>query len=189
VQAEGDFERAEQLYEQAVAAARDAGKTGAGSIGNLGDLALTRGDFEAAAAYSREAIELERESTAKISPLVAKFNLASALFHLGQMGEARELLVEALTGFSKGGYTEGIGWCLLGVAAVLTREGRSDDAVRLVGAADRILDEIGVSLAPAERSLRDAAMAVEREATEVMYAQGQELERQSAVALALAALD
>jgi tetratricopeptide (TPR) repeat protein len=188
-QAEGDYERAEELFEQSVVAAREAGETGAGSIGSLGDLALARGDFEAAAAYSRQAIELERNSTAKISPLVGTFNLASALFHLGQIGEARELLTEALTGFSERGYAEGVGWCLLGVAAVLGREGRSDDAARLVGAAERILDEIGVGVAPSERRLRDAAIADDREPTQMYYAQGRSLERDDAVALALAALD
>ena len=188
-QAEGDYERAAALFEQAVAAARQAGLTGAGSIASLGDLALARGDFEAAAAYSREAIELERDSTAKISPVVSVFNLASALFHLGQLREARELLAEALTGFTRGGYTEGIGWCMLGVAAMLPCEGRSDDAARLVGAAERILDEIGVGVAPSEKRLRDAAMADERETTTLMYAQGRELERDDAVALASATLD
>jgi predicted ATPase/class 3 adenylate cyclase len=189
MQAEGDYERAEELYEQSVVAARQAGETGAGSIGSLGDLALARGDFEAAAAYSRQAIELERNSTAKISPLVGTFNLASALFHLGEIREARELLQEALTGFSERGYTEGVGWCLLGVAAVLGREGRSDDAARLVGAAERILNEIGVGVAPSERRLRDAAIADDREPTQMYYAQGRSLERDDAVSLALAALD
>jgi predicted ATPase len=189
MQAEGDYERAEELYEQSVVAARQAGETGAGSIGSLGDLALARGDFKAAAAYSRQAIELERNSTAKISPLVGTFNLASALFHLGQIREARELLQEALTGFSERGYAEGVGWCLLGVAAVLGREGRSDDAARLVGAAERILDEIGVGVAPSERRLRDAAITDDREPTQMYYAQGRSLERDDAIALALVALD
>jgi predicted ATPase/class 3 adenylate cyclase len=188
VQAEGHFERAQGLYEQAVSAARNAGLTGAGSIGSLGDLALARGDFEAAAEYSREAIQLERDSTAKISPIVGKFNLASALIHLGQMREARELLAEALAGFSKFGYTEGIGWCLFGAAAVVRRGGRPDDAARLVGAADGILEDIGCSVAPSERRLRDVAMADGGRSTDAVYAEGRELERDEAIRIAQAAL-
>src|SRR5439155_3600615 len=49
---EEDFERAIGLFEQAVIVAGQVGLSGAGSIGNLGDIALARGDYRRAKALS-----------------------------------------------------------------------------------------------------------------------------------------
>jgi tetratricopeptide (TPR) repeat protein len=189
VQAQGDYVRAKTLFREAIAAAHETGHTGAGSVANLGDVALMEGDFAEAVARSTEAAELFRAEGSIVGIIVAQFNLSSALFHQGRLDEARAPLRQALRAASDVGYNEIIAWCLLATAAMLARRAPVEDAGRLLGSAEAILDEIGSPLGASEQRLHDVV-------TETLDAQsmslgeaGRQLGRDDAVALAFQYLD
>jgi predicted ATPase/class 3 adenylate cyclase len=185
----GDLPRAKELYHEAIALEREAGRSGASDLGNLGDVALTEGNFEEAAARSAEAEELWLAEGRTDGAATARFNRASALLHLGRPEDARPLLNETLRDAGELGHVEGIAWCLLAVAAlVATRD--SSDAARLLGAAEAILDEIGAQIGGSELRLRDAVVARfdETQATRLRE-EGRQMSRDEAVALARQYLD
>ena len=63
--ADGDYETATELFQEAVKAAHAAGRNGAGSIGNLGWVAFLQGDYERAMRLFEESGELFREEGAR----------------------------------------------------------------------------------------------------------------------------
>ena len=189
-QALGDLQRAKELYHQAIALEREGGHSGASTLGNLGDLALTEGDFEEAAALSAEAEDLWQAEGRKMGAAIARFNRASALLHLGRSEDARFLLNEAMRDFGELGHTEFIALCLLAVAALVAKSGSCDDAARLLGAAETILGEVGTQIDGSELRLRDAALATFDEAQSTrIREEGRQMSREEAVALAGQYLD
>jgi tetratricopeptide (TPR) repeat protein len=189
-QALGDLRRAEELYQKTIALEREAGRTGAGTLGNLGDIALTEGDFEEAAALSAEAELLWQAEGKKIGAAIARFNRASALLHLGRSEDARPLLNETLRDAGELGHVEVIAWCLLGAAALVATTDSSDDAARLLGSAEAVVDEVGTRIGGSELRLRDAVVARfdEAQATRLRE-EGRQMSRDEAVALARQYLD
>jgi tetratricopeptide (TPR) repeat protein len=186
-----DPRRATELFHEAVVAAREAGQSGAGSIVNLGEVALAQGDYEEAAECSTEALELYREEDSlSTGALVAQFNLASALFHLRRVSEARLLFRETLLRLRELGYSEGQAWCVMAAAAVLANDGRTHDAGRLLGAAEAMIEEIGVNIGPSERNLCDIVTRGLDEATlNELREAGRRMARDEALDLALQSLD
>lgn len=189
VQAEGDYVRAKALFREAIATADMTGHPGAGSVANLGDVALMEGDFAEAVARSTEAAELFGAEGSIVGIMVAQFNLSSALFHLGRLDEARTPLGQALRAACDVGYNEVIAWCLLGTAAMLARRGPIEDAGRLLGSVEAILDEIGSPLGASEQRLHDVVTATLEAQRMPPGEAGPQLGRDDAVALAFRYLD
>ena len=180
-------------FEEAVNVARAAGRSAAGSIGNLGYVALLQGDYAHAEALCQEAVGQFRERGHEGGVAVGLGILADAALLLGRTEEARLRLRECLELARSLAFKEVIASCLETSAALLARE-RVRVAARLTGAADALRDEINLTQAPAERSVHDGMRATLRaslppRAREDLQNEGRKLDAEQAIALALASLD
>jgi tetratricopeptide (TPR) repeat protein len=127
------------------------------SVNNLGDLALTTGDYAAAAALSAEANGLARDREDNWALALSLTNLAFALLLQGDEQRARAPLIEALAVSQRIGSRELIGVCLEGLAA-MTATTDPQGAARLLGAVDALAEELGSSPPPAEERLRERTL-------------------------------
>jgi tetratricopeptide (TPR) repeat protein len=185
-----DYARGKDLYGQAISAASEPGGLVAGAIANLGDIALIEGDYEEAIARSAEALELLRQAGWKHGMLIAQGNLAFAFFHVGRIDEARQLVKEGLTAAHEFGHRALTSDFLIAAGALAANAQRRDEAGRLLGAAETILDELGLRLHPASQRLHDAATAAVGAArAAALREQGMQLPPDAAVALALRSLE
>jgi tetratricopeptide (TPR) repeat protein len=146
-------------YEEAIAAAREAGESPLPTLGNLGDLALATGDLERAIVLTDEAIALARHEGAEVAAAINWFNRASALVQLGRTNEARPDLKASLETAVRLEYPEIVAWCLLGTAATAAVAADANEACLLLGAADAALGDLDLILGPSERRLRDFTLS------------------------------
>ena len=192
--AEEDFNRAVELFHEAVAAARAAGHNGAGSIGNIGYVALLRGDYEQAKELSEQATELFRERGHQSGIVVGLAMQADAALLLGRTKEARLLIRECLDLGGALGFKEVIASGLETSAALLAAGDQVEVAARLTGAADALREDINLSQMPAEQRLHHRMHATLREslgehALEDLRQAGRRLSGEDAIAMALSAMD
>jgi predicted ATPase len=185
----GDYTQAAGHYEEAIAAAREAGESPLPTLGNLGDLALATGDLERALVLTDEASALARQEGAEIAAAIASFNRASALIQLGRANEARPDLKASLETAVRLEYPEIVAWCLLGTAAIAAVSADANQACLLLGAAEAALGELGLVLGPSERRLREFTLSLLRDGCdgpeiEPLLEAGREQALPEAVALA-----
>ena len=165
-----------------------------GMAANLGeaDLLRKKGDIAAAVLGYRRVLE----------PFTGAGNYRSDVLPLDQV-RARILAAvsqfvddhhyaEALTLAARLRITEFTSLAIDGFGAVATRRGAWERAARLAGAAQRLLDEIGVRLEPLdfafrERYLDQVRARIGAAALEALAAEGREMGLERAVAYALAA--
>jgi len=160
VLAAGDHQRARLLLEEGVARAREAGEARimALAINNLGDVALTTGDYPRAEALFEESLAMLRERGDAANVARSLFNLGAAAFRLGRHEDAIERLRGSATLCRQLGDKEDLAWCLEGFAALAAAEGDTERAALLVGAAGRLLEDMGAALKPFERQLHDETL-------------------------------
>ena len=192
--AEEDFDRAVELFYEAVDAARAAGHNGAGSIGNIGYVALLRRDYDQARQLSAEATQLFRERGHQSGIAVGLAIEADAAVFQGRSVEARLLVGECLVLGGELGFREVIASGLETSAALLADGDQAELAARLAGAANALREDIDLLQTPSERSLHQRMHATLREtlgasAVEDLYDEGRELDVEQSIALARAALD
>ena len=192
--AEEDFDRAVELFHEAVDAARAAGHNGAGSIGNIGYVALLRGDYDQARELSAQATQLFRERGHQSGIAVGLAIEADAAVFQGRSVEARLLAGECLELGGELGFKEVIASGLETSAALLADGEQVELAARLAGAADALREDIDLLQTPSERRLHHRMHATLREtlgasAGEDLYDEGRQLDVEQAIALARAALD
>jgi predicted ATPase/class 3 adenylate cyclase len=189
----GDYDRGISIYEQALAVARETGQTPVPILTNLADAALGAGEPDRAIEYSKQAAELADGHDRDTVRAIAAFNIASALIQLERVADARPRLLEALEAVLRLEYPELLGWCLTAAAAVATRRD-GPDAALLVGAADGIMDSVGVAFGPAEQRLRGLVLSELRDRhpeakVEELLHSGRDLDVEEAVGLARSYLD
>jgi tetratricopeptide (TPR) repeat protein len=191
--AEERFDKAAELFEEAIAVARSVGRDGASSIGNLGYVALLQGDYGRAKLLSDQAVELFRERGQESGVLVGLSNSAQATLMVGRMDEARLRVRECLVRVGEAGFMELIAECL-DMSATLLADRDVGLAARLTGAADALREDIKHAALPAERRLRHRMHATLRaslddRALEDHCREGRELDVEEAIELALRAID
>ena len=189
---QGDHERAKALIEESLALNRELGnKTGVlGSLLGLGRVVLKQGDPERAKELYKEGLTLSRE-------LGEKRHIANSLRLLGFValgGEdhnrATQLLKESLVIYRELGIKQYIADCLEGLAGVAALQGGPELGTRLLGAAERIREVLGVPLTPSERSEVDGysdvvRVELEEEAFEAAWAEGRKMSVEEAIDYAL----
>ena len=157
VLAAGDEARAEDVLREAVDLARDVGdeRILALALNNLGDVALTTAEYERAEPLFAESLALlsARGDTANIARSL--FNLGSVQLMRGQHHGARARFDESLALSRAAGDKEDLAWCLEGLAGLAAATGDGEHAGLLVGAAGRVLDEMGAARKPFEQRLHE----------------------------------
>jgi predicted ATPase/class 3 adenylate cyclase len=158
---QGEDERAARRYAEGLALSRELGDTynSAWALNHLGNVALRRGAPD-------QARELLAQSLALFQALSHTAGVATVLNQLGRvalcagdLAKARELFDESLAIFRELGQKRNIALSLVGLAVVASQEGQAEQAVRMFGAAERLLNDIGAVLEPADRAEYDRGVA------------------------------
>ena len=156
-----DYGEALRRFEAGLAQARAQGSEDgiAVHLVRLGDLARIENDLNRAEKLYAESLALCR----KINDVL---DIASSLHKLGQVyrqrGEierARSLFLESLALQESLGNRQGIVECLGGLAGALLHGGKPEDAARLFGVGESLLDQLAAPLAPADQLVWDADRA------------------------------
>jgi len=157
----GDLVSARTLQEESLVIMRDLGdrRGTAVLLDNLGELAIAQGDYESAKELFEESLVIARE-------LGFREGIARSLCCLGELAEgqgnypvARILHEESLVIRQELGDKAGIADSLEDFAAMMAVVGGARDAARVLGAAERLREEVGSPLPPSERPRYDQRVA------------------------------
>lgn len=129
------------------------------TLGNLGLLALDRGDFSSALAIYESALDHLQKLGVVDAVTDTLMNLAWAHLGLGQLEEARDCLRESGTRAVQQGGTENIAYHLLGVARLASLSSEHSSALALTASATALLASSGQVFEPYELSVVDAIAA------------------------------
>jgi len=144
-----------------VSLAREVGDTriAALAINNLGDLALTTGDYTRAGPLFEESHALleARGDTANLARSL--FNRGAVELMLGDDAAAGLHFREGLALARDTDDKEDLAWCLEGLASLAAREGDGERASTLLGVAGALLAHMGADFKPFERRLHEATEA------------------------------
>jgi tetratricopeptide (TPR) repeat protein len=165
---EGDLASAREFYEQSLEIHHELGDKWAiaVSLNNLGYLAIEQKDYEWARMQLRASLNLQREVGDRFSLADALTNLGIVARDLGDYDEARDLLGEGLAINNELGNRVGTAYVLEEIAGLAVLLGRARRALRLSGAAERLREQIGAPLPPAEQSRLKGLLQPAREALE-----------------------
>jgi ATP/maltotriose-dependent transcriptional regulator MalT len=158
----GDHRRAEKLYAESAEALRRAGNNiRLGTVlNNSAGLCLERGQSARAHELASEALALQLESGDKEGRIFTAATLAQIALADGREDEAAQRLHENLTLAREVGYEDEIGRCLFAIADLTLRRGEPALAARLAGAADAILDSVGITqLQSDDQAARDRVLS------------------------------
>jgi predicted ATPase/Tfp pilus assembly protein PilF len=161
----GEYEEARARLEESLALRREVGDTQgvAQSLNNLGTVLRRVGDPATAYALHDEALEIFRELGDRWSASVCLANMGLAELNRGEYDEARSLLKESLETFRELGVKNGVATSLNGLGGVAAQTGEARHAALLFGAAEALLERVGVPLPPPEKDERDRSAATARE--------------------------
>jgi predicted ATPase/DNA-binding SARP family transcriptional activator len=163
----GDHSRAEELYAESAEALRRAGNIiRLGTVlNNSASLCLERGEIARARELAEEGITLQVESGDKEGRIFTAATLAHIALAEGRTNEAVGRLHESLTLAREVGYRDEIAHCLFAIADLTLQRGDAALAARLSGAADAILESVGITLLHSDdKALRERLVAaIERE--------------------------
>jgi predicted ATPase len=113
------------------------------ALNNLGDLALQEGDWRAVVDKCTRSSELRRSMGDHWGSALATLNVAEAQLELGELTAAARSLRAALADADSLGATTIIAGSLDCSALLAAAVGRPVEATRLLGAADRLYEELG----------------------------------------------
>jgi len=192
---EGDYARAQALWEESLKLAREAGDTlriGL-SLTFLQHAALVQGDHERATALCEEALALAREKNTGEGAFVPGtfINLGVASLGLGDHERARASFEEALILSRKLGKKPTLIDALEGMASLAAALGEATRAAHLWGAAEAAREVTDMALPPADRTLHEPYLPAARSqlgeaAWEEALAVGREMSLEEATDYALA---
>src|SRR5262249_34975333 len=154
---QGEDVRAAARYAESLALSRELGDTynSAWALHHLGNVALRRQAFDQARELLAQSLELFQtlHHTAGIATVLNQ--LGRVALGTGDIVRARKLFSQSLVIFQELGQKRNIVLSLVGLAVVATQEGQAEQAARLFGAAERLLNDIGAILEPADRAEYD----------------------------------
>ena len=181
--AQGEIDQAERYFRQARdRSQRDGNRVTLGFVNQyLGVVARQRGDLDTAQRHHQDSYDLFTELGAQIGIAWSQFYLAGLARARGEVDRARELYCEALSSFRELKVGAGIGCTLSCLAGLEVETGQLEVAVRLLGAANRILKTVTMTRSTLERDdceriLELGRDALGEEALERLLAEGRALE-------------
>jgi predicted ATPase/class 3 adenylate cyclase len=195
-QEQGDLERATAWFEESLALARQLGYQDFIPVlqFNLGEVAYQRGDLTEAEAHFAASVARDRQ-VGDLTFLVCNLALwANTRRRQGDLPQSLKLLREAFMVLQDIGERAwpvyGAQYPLLAMAGTLAVAGRGEQAARLQGAAEALLETLGFPLGPFEQTDIEVAVAPARAALgeeqwAAAFAAGRALTLEEAVAEAL----
>lgn len=152
--AKGDLEQAAEFAEESLRLSREAGDKWqtCAALHLLGRTVLLQGDLERAFALQEECLGLMREIGEEAGLGYALWGLGEARQRQGQADAARGFFAESLLHFQTVAERRGMAHALEGLAKVAVE---ANLAARLLGAAERLREEVGAAIEPADRIDRD----------------------------------
>ena len=189
---DGDYVRAEELYEEARRLGNAAGGHFAGTLINLGVLAAIRGDYPRAVVVSSEAVALAGEVGQTAAQANALGNLALAQSHIDEAA-ALPFLRKSLELARDLGFHSNAGTSVFTLAFLLAPSNPARAAF-LVAATDSLIREAGLTLDPLEQDRRQQALEraharLNDEEFEHSYGEGQSSPADEVLEQALALLE
>lgn len=154
---QGDFVSARALQEESLAIKRRFAdrRAIAGSANNLGIVVFALEEFLEARVLYEESLEIYRELGDRTGIAASLCNLGLVAAALREDEAARELLGESLESYLPLGNKQGLAESLKGLATVAFNSGDLSGAARCWGAAERIREEIGLSIPSIDRQSYD----------------------------------
>ncbi len=192
--AEGHYAEAEERYMQSLAKFQELGdKLRAGYVLNgLGELARLLGDYERAGKFYEQDIEILKERRSPVALVTPSVNRAWVALHGGDYHKAKALFEESLRLSNEYGNKNGTTISLAGFASVLEMTGKPEQAARLFGAVESLLEGIGMAgrMDPSDQKEFDHYVAAVRAqldeaAVAKAWAEGRAMTLEQAVEFAL----
>jgi tetratricopeptide (TPR) repeat protein len=164
---QGDDRKAVEFFRKTLAKYRDLGDRfmAAEVLNALGEVTRYEGDYEGAGTFYRQALENLRELGSRFPSGNPLIGLAWVSLHKGDYRKASVLFQESLELHMEYGYKMGmVEECLGGIAAILGMTGRPEQAARLFGAMEYLLEGIGMAgrIEPQDQKEIDHYVAVVR---------------------------
>jgi predicted ATPase/DNA-binding SARP family transcriptional activator len=158
----------------------------------LGELTRAQGDYERAGKFYEENLEILREQRNRFALAAPTLNLAWVSLHRSGHRKAKILFEESLKLFVEESNKNAMMDCLSGFAAVLGTIGKPDQAARLFGAAESLLEASGMAgrLDPSDQKefdhyLSDVRGQLDEAAFAKAWAEGRAMSLQQAIEFAL----
>jgi predicted ATPase/DNA-binding SARP family transcriptional activator len=144
---ERDFARAERYSKRTLALARKLESDHDVSTAqlNLAVVYLDWGKTEAAIPMLEDVLAYNRRNGIAEGAGFALLNLGEADYHLGDLPRARSRFEDARQAFASVGFRAHVGHALTGLAGVEASSGRHEEAARLLGRANAVLEAVGAS--------------------------------------------
>ncbi|MGB8647644.1 MAG: adenylate/guanylate cyclase domain-containing protein [Anaerolineae bacterium] len=187
-----DLPRARRLIQEGLACVRSVGAVGLEmeGRGHLAEVALMQGDLDQAQGEARQALEAFRILGVRASVPWALDLLGLAALERGDAVDATAYFRESLDGYRRMGDARALAESLAGLAGVALLQEDPVRGIRLMAAAQAILDRVQGQLGPADAAAYDRRLAQARrqanpEAFEQAWAEGYALEMEPATAYAL----
>jgi predicted ATPase/class 3 adenylate cyclase len=157
VDVEGDHTAAARDAAESLRLYRQAGdRLQVGTMaGNLGYAELSLGDLDGARTHLLESLDIARALNDQYGVVYNTFNLGLAEYLNGSLPAAEAFFTESLDLAVRMRMTASTAYALIGLAMANTSQARTSRSARLHGAADHALAELGETLEPLERGLRD----------------------------------
>ncbi|MCA9982880.1 MAG: AAA family ATPase [Anaerolineales bacterium] len=191
----GDFVSAEAMLHESLAIQKSLGPrpTGIG-LCDFGRFYFARGDYEKASHYLEKGIALLQQVGELHYGNWAAAHLGHVLLQLGKTGKAKSLLIEAQQAFYKTGVKIGVVFALEGLASLAVRQAQLEKALTIIAWGDSARALLENPRPPQEQKAVDQELAIIRERIgenqfAIVYAAGQGIDLEDAVALALSGRD
>jgi predicted ATPase/class 3 adenylate cyclase len=162
--AEGDYASARARFEEALVIRRRTGSDlgVAGVLNNLGVVAKTSGDLDEARRCFEASLDLYRKADDAWGIALSLTALGGIARERGELDAATSLLEESLIIRRDLRHRKGIAETLEQLAAVRLALHEAERAARMLGAAERLREEIGAPLPPGDRALHERHVAEAR---------------------------
>jgi predicted ATPase len=129
---------------------------------SLGELARLQGDYERAGKFYEQVVNIARELRARAGLSGAVFNLAWVSLHTGNYRTAKVRFEESLELSREDEDKIGVIGCLAGFASIRGMSGKPEEAARLFGAFECLLESSGSRMDPSDQKEIDHYMTVVR---------------------------
>jgi predicted ATPase/DNA-binding XRE family transcriptional regulator len=161
-------------------------------LNTLGELSRLRGNYQRAGKLYQEAIEIFREQRSRHPMAIPFFNLAWVSLHGGDDRKAWALFEESLELCNEYGIKVPMLHILSGFASVLGMTGKPEQAARLFGAVESLVESIGMAgrMNPSDQKEFDDYVAIVRAQLDdasfaAAWAEGRAMTMEQAIAYAL----